>query len=466
MTKNSEKNSDFCEIKIKQMISINSLISESINNMIDFQRRFSNSNNILEEFNEIFLKSLSSVFLSQEISHLFNIKPFNINQIVNFSIYLIENNIPNDSIHSDLLNILISNSPKLLYQLFKLNYYEIQEIILIIIKKNEVFSSLFFIKYITDIKFFYSKFSNYNFIMKNYSIYFENNFLLLNELILYGCEKNSLQYLIKFDLIDLFQLYIYNNNINLNELIKLSPFENIINENIISLIDLSAFYSSILCFKFLELNNILITLNTLKFAIAGGNFEIIHLCLNKVQINFEILKICSLYKKFDLFHWFLCNFNKEDLNPCELISTNNLYTFLKSIELGSNINKLDKNGFSSLYYIILYGYSDLIEFLISNNFIINLKNNFFSPLHLCCKNGQFQILNFLLTKINQINIKDNIHYTPLHYAILNNNIQIIELLLLKGIDVNICTDTIFNFFFFKFIIIFLFILHQKKDMLK
>ena len=68
-------------------------------------------------------------------------------------------------------------------------------------------------------------------------------------------------------------------------------------------IEVAALFGSIKCFKYLMMIGDEINEDTCKFAIAGGNLEIIHLCEQK-GLKFEkCLYISSFYHRFEIFEW-------------------------------------------------------------------------------------------------------------------------------------------------------------------
>ena len=75
-----------------------------------------------------------------------------------------------------------------------------------------------------------------------------------------------------------------------------------INKRNISLIDYAAFFGSIKCFKFLMLNGSDLK-NTGKYAIAGGNLEIIHLCEQNDSSFEESYEAAVEFHQNDVFHY-------------------------------------------------------------------------------------------------------------------------------------------------------------------
>lgn len=53
-----------------------------------------------------------------------------------------------------------------------------------------------------------------------------------------------------------------------------------------------------------------------------------------------------------------------------------------------------------------------------------------------CRNGHFEIVEYLLSHGAKINIKDVNKMTALHHGVLANSLEIVELLVDKKLDVN------------------------------
>ena len=95
------------------------------------------------------------------------------------------------------------------------------------------------------------------------------------------------------------------NNFNFNQKIEPSLYErySFINNYNVSLIDYCAFFGSINCFKYLLLNGASVQ-NTLKYAIAGGNLEIIHLCEQNNTLFEDALETAIQFHQNDIFYYY------------------------------------------------------------------------------------------------------------------------------------------------------------------
>lgn len=130
-----------------------------------------------------------------------------------------------------------------------------------------------------------------------------------NELRMKGRNHHQIAEIIRNDDIEQFQEIISQNNISLNSRIPYSFYEDC---QIISaksdmpfLIDYASFFSSIKIFKFLWINDIKGNLATFNYAIAGGNYEIIHLLesVHKNIINKDSQNYAILFHRNDIYSY-------------------------------------------------------------------------------------------------------------------------------------------------------------------
>ena len=139
-------------------------------------------------------------------------------------------------------------------------------------------------------------------------------------------EGNHLELLvaIKNDNIDKLQEISAQSNFDYNQNILFSPYEiysfisvleieystyekhSFVESKEISLIDYAAFFGSIKCFKFLLLNGADLS-NTGKYAVAGGNLEIIHLCEQNNISFIEADEAAIEFHRNDIFYYLYDN---------------------------------------------------------------------------------------------------------------------------------------------------------------
>lgn len=194
--------------------------------------------------------------------------------------------------------------------------------------------------------------------------------------------------IIRNDDIDSFIKYISSTNLNLNTKLKKSAFES--NSLLFfepTLFEYSAFFQSLNIFRFIFIKNGEITSNLAKYAIAGGNYEIIHLLETKnVVFDDECLITAIIYHHDDIIEYLIENYDLLNQIPIE---------------------KVIRNCIQS------YNFSFLL------NFIENTSNKFFNEYFLneACQNGIFHLVKIILDfpniDINKINEKTGIFFSQI-----------------------------------------------------
>ena len=112
----------------------------------------------------------------------------------------------------------------------------------------------------------------------------------------------------------------------------------------------------------------------------------------------------------------------------------------KMLDLGSDPNIKDSNGWSALHYACQLGDYDSVEILINHGALINAySNNKRIPLHLAAYKGYPNIVELLLKNGSDPNHKDELGCSPLHLAAKKGNVKCIELLLICDADLY-CLD--------------------------
>ena len=102
----------------------------------------------------------------------------------------------------------------------------------------------------------------------------------------------------------------------------------------------------------------------------------------------------------------------------------------KMLDLGSDPNIKDSNGWSALHYACQLGDYESVEILINSDALIDTySNNKRIPLHLASYRGYPNIVELLLKVGSDPNYKDELGCTPLHLAAKRGNVKCIELLL-------------------------------------
>ncbi|OHS93189.1 hypothetical protein TRFO_12007 [Tritrichomonas foetus] len=218
--------------------------------------------------------------------------------------------------------------------------------------------------------------------------------------------------------------------------------------NHMKIIDYAAFCGSSKCFRQLVINNFYFTKNTIKYAIAGGNVEIIRLCeqyerdeqlfqTSNYIINFSnTLEYAMMFNHHNIVEWLI------DFKGQEKDAMNHYDTIIKYFNIKTLLFYL-KRGHNPNNFIIpaaKYGCIELLEALKQlgcMNYNVNDQLTKMNPLHFAIKNQNYECIKYLL-KEPSINVNSQTFphlKTPLHMAVENND-EISVCLLLKEAEVN------------------------------
>ncbi len=100
------------------------------------------------------------------------------------------------------------------------------------------------------------------------------------------------------------------------------------------------------------------------------------------------------------------------------------------LAVGCPITPIDKDGWTALHYAALHGKMDIVEILISSGIDVNAKNNAgWGAIHLAANYGHLRIIKFLLS-----NGADDTHL--LQYAARVGSNSVVEFLISRGDDIN------------------------------
>ena len=209
-----------------------------------------------------------------------------------------------------------------------------------------------------------------------------------------------------------------------------------------NLLQIACLYGSTKCFKFLLLNELKPSMKdkkmhtAAKYAIVGGNIEIIRLIAQK-NVSFKgMAHVAAAYHKHDIFNWLI---NNEDID-----SENNkkfpvIFSCIKSnnfIDLFSSIGcETDILGFTVIHQCAKKGRLSMLKYLIENfTFdIIQRDQKEYTPLDYAALHGNYNVFQYLLEMDcnNKENIKKNDEFIFL-YAVLCY--KCIKLLIKKHYD--------------------------------
>ncbi|OHT02944.1 hypothetical protein TRFO_29820 [Tritrichomonas foetus] len=284
----------------------------------------------------------------------------------------------------------------------------------------------------------------------------------------YSFFNDNLHSIIRSDDIDGFQFICSNYLIDIS-LKRIDPsiyeIEKFINKSKPSLIELASFYGSFNIFKFLWMNKVDFTPNLVKFAIAGGNIEIIKTIENeKVHFMTEnfisTLKFAIRFHRNEIANYLIENYqdnfistinNNNNVNNNNHIDNNNNDFLIANDEINHYLSdvyifyKVSEILITNLLTSIKYGnfewFHESINEIIEKKININLKNKVQqNVLHFTVEHSRYAMLKILCERfkgIIEINAYDNWKETPLMRAAELGEAQMVKYLVsLDEIDIN------------------------------
>ena len=199
-------------------------------------------------------------------------------------------------------------SPVLVYKLFKRGVFVFGEIEPLLEKRDSFLLCYYFRKEINDFEeFIKTKRKPYCFDQS----FFENEFDM-DQMIEYGFIPSSIEYCLKYDIIDELIDFTF-----INREAKWSPFEWSIKPEYLDLLSFSGFFGSIKCFKHLLMNGFEINDKTLQMVVCSGCLDLFHMSQGKRNLTID----CAC-KASEYFHLSLLVFmieNGADLNETDQI---------------------------------------------------------------------------------------------------------------------------------------------------
>lgn len=262
-----------------------------------------------------------------------------------------------------------------------------------------------------------------------------------------GQNPNPIAIAIRNDDVERFQTLLSQTNTSLNSTISRSIFERFIfiDDEEPTLIEFASYFGSINCFKFLYQNIQKLPESISDYAIAGGNYEIIHL-IEQSQVKFTNT---SLMTSIRFFQTEIMEYLEETLgiektidDACKSIVYYNLRSLIECEKIIQvNPNKHESVGYTLLSIASMNGDLDIIKYLIQkfDKIDINLKTTSgLSPLMFAALKGHYEVIKYYSTlpKID-INATNNQKMTALHLACQIGNLKIVKFLCsLPKININ------------------------------
>ena len=202
-----------------------------------------------------------------------------------------------------------------------------------------------------------------NYIKDTVDEIYHDDYSHVPSIFLEGWEENSLGYYIKHDDINMFQQCTIQSDFNFNQVIDSSlelSFAHF--DGLHTLINISAFFGSIQCFKYLLMNNASVEADLPKLAIMGGSTEIIRICQQKNMKFIYGLYSAMNFRRYDVFDWLVIN-DLDDIKayPKKLFfEIRSNLSFLLMFSLGYSMKEPD-----ILYQSIMKSMHPLSVYLIS-----------------------------------------------------------------------------------------------------
>jgi len=207
--------------------------------------------------------------------------------------------------HEKLLGKIIQ-CPTLIHQLYKRGVFVFEEIEPYMRESDSILLYYYFRKEIED----------FDTLIKgkrkpeNLGNFSSNETKDIDQLIEYGFYPSSIEYLLKYDVID--ELLSYN---ILNKKAQWSPFEWSNRPKYLDLLSFSGFFGSIKCFKYLLMKGFKINDKVISMVVCNGCFDIFHLCHRQRFFTAEI--VCLATMNFQLSLLTFMFENGADMNSRE-----------------------------------------------------------------------------------------------------------------------------------------------------
>ena len=163
----------------------------------------------------------------------------------------------------------------------------------------------------------------------------------------------------------------------------------------------------------------------LYYATVNGHFEIVKLLLEAGADN-----------NYVPYNW--------DSNPLDIaINKGHSKIAIEILKHSCNRNYKDCYGNSPLHNAVRKGNLNIVNFImkhihskIRNSYLESHNKIGYTPLHIACEKGYFEIAKLLLEMGADLNALDNYGSTPLFNACESCNPDLVRLLLEKGVDLN------------------------------
>ena len=166
----------------------------------------------------------------------------------------------------------------------------------------------------------------------------------VDQMIEYGFMTSSIEYCLKYDVIE----NLFDFNISNQEAIW-SPFEWSIRPKYHDFLSFSGFFGSIKCFKHLLMKGFEVNEKVMSMVVCSGSFDLYHLCQNHCFLSINQACFASEFYHLPLLVYF--------------------------IENGVDVNTKVENDFSIIHIAASSGHLSVVEYLVNQKADINAKDN-------------------------------------------------------------------------------------------
>lgn len=208
------------------------------------------------------------------------------------------------------------------------------------------------------------------------------------------------------------------------------------------LIDLSCYFGSYKCFKFLIKNGFSIDENCAKYALCGGNPNVIELIFDFGVDVSRYINYAVRFHHNSIVTWIVDNFEDVEIDSTYCILYDNMFALKQCIENNHNLEKKDEYGRTALIISSEKGLLDVVKLLISSGSDIEavdqIGNN---SIVYAAKNGHLEVVRYLIENNCDPNAVNILGETAIHYASINNHPKIVSLLLeMSSVGINARTN--------------------------
>lgn len=206
-----------------------------------------------------------------------------------------------------------------------------------------------------------------------------------------------------------------------------------------TLLSASAFYGSLKCFKYILMNtDNFVAPEVCKFAVSGGNFEIIHISRQNGRTFNNTLSTAIKYHRNDVASWLIQNCQESgDFELNDAIQALNTTATLYAMKNGSKSKIGEFFHTESISVSAERGYYPVFRALIECGARATVSYGF-GPLHGACMSGGIMIVKYLVEEQN-IDVNKNEtgrDFPPLHIACHGGVLDVVRYLIGKGANVN------------------------------